>query len=165
MTSSVVRIQRLDSIPLAVIQRQVTASEFSRVVPECCGLVWDVIRAQQAPAGRNIAIYWDDSIRLEAGMKIDGPFTEHGEVVRSATPAGAVAKATHFGPMPASARRTTLFASGALADNHRLAGPSWEVYGHWQREWNADPSQYDGRLLSPRVGNCSRTSVRLQADP
>ena len=27
------------------------------------------------------------------------------------------------------------------ASNYRLAGPSWEIYGHWQREWNDDPSQ------------------------
>jgi hypothetical protein len=22
-----------------------------------------------------------------------------------------------------------------------LAGPNWEVYGHWQDEWNSDPSK------------------------
>jgi hypothetical protein len=24
---------------------------------------------------------------------------------------------------------------------HRLAGPSWEIYGHWQRDWDTDPSR------------------------
>ena len=27
------------------------------------------------------------------------------------------------------------------ANHHRLAGPSWEIYGHWLPEWNADPSR------------------------
>jgi effector-binding domain-containing protein len=27
------------------------------------------------------------------------------------------------------------------ANNHNLAGPNWEIYGHWQPEWNTNPSQ------------------------
>jgi polyketide cyclase/dehydrase/lipid transport protein len=26
------------------------------------------------------------------------------------------------------------------ANHHQFAGPSWELYGHWQPEWNANPS-------------------------
>src|SRR5271169_3243262 len=98
MTPYAVQFQRLDSVPLAVIRRQASASELSRVVPECCGLVWNAVRAQQARGGRHVAIYWDGSIRLEVGVELLGPFAEQGEVVRSETPAGAVAWATHFGP-------------------------------------------------------------------
>lgn len=54
MTPYTVQIQRLDSVPLAVIRRQVSASRLGRVVPECCGLVWDAVRAQQAQAGRHV---------------------------------------------------------------------------------------------------------------
>jgi hypothetical protein len=100
-----VRVQRLESSPLAVIRRQASASELSRVVPECCGLVWNAVRAQQARGGRNVAIYWDATIRLEVGAELLGPFAEDGEVVRSATPAGAVASATHFGPYSGARRR------------------------------------------------------------
>lgn len=39
MTSYAVEIRQLNSVPLAVIRRQASASELSRVVPECCGLV------------------------------------------------------------------------------------------------------------------------------
>jgi len=53
-------------------------------VPECCGLVWNAVRAQRAPPGRNVAVYWDGSIRLEVGVELLGPFAEQGEVVRSA---------------------------------------------------------------------------------
>jgi hypothetical protein len=35
-----------------------SASQLSRVVPQCCGLVWNEVRAQRR-AGRNVAIYWD----------------------------------------------------------------------------------------------------------
>jgi hypothetical protein len=90
LTSPAVQFDQLDSVPLAVIRRQTSASELSRVVPQCCGLVWNAVRAQQARAGRHVAIYWDGSIRLEVGVELYGPFAEEGEVVRSATPAGPV---------------------------------------------------------------------------
>jgi len=76
MTSSAGQLLQLDSVPLAVIRRQARASELSRVVPECCGLVWNAVRAQQAKAGRHVAIYWDGTIRLEVGVELFGPFAE-----------------------------------------------------------------------------------------
>jgi effector-binding domain-containing protein len=141
MTSYAVQLQRLNGVPLAVIRRQAKASELSRVVPECCGLVWDAVRAQQAQAGRHVAIYWDDSVRLEVGVELHGPFAERGEVVRSATPAGAVASATHFGPYSGLGAAHEAIRRWCMANNHSLAGPNWEIYGHWQREWDTNASQ------------------------
>jgi effector-binding domain-containing protein len=141
MSSYVVQLQRLDSIPLAVIRRQAKASDLARVVPECCGLVWNVVREQQVRAGRHVAVYWDGSITLEVGVELYGPFAEQGEVVRSATPSGVVASATHFGPYGGLGAAHDAVRRWCTANNHNLAGPSWEIYGHWQREWDADPSQ------------------------
>ena len=141
MPSYAVQLQQLESVPLAVIRRQARASELARVVPECCGLVWNAVRAQQARAGRHVAIYWDANIRLEVGVELDGPFAEQGEVVRSATPAGAVASTTHFGPYGGLGAAHDAVRRWCRANNHRWAGPNWEIYGHWRREWDADPSQ------------------------
>jgi effector-binding domain-containing protein len=141
MTSSAVQFQQLESIPLAVIQRQARQSELSRVVPELCGLVWNAIRAQQAKAGRNVALYWDGSIRLEVGVELLGPFTDHGEVVHSATPAGPVASATNLGPYGTLGAAHDAIHQWCQSNNQKLAGPSWEIYGHWLPEWNTDPSQ------------------------
>jgi effector-binding domain-containing protein len=141
MTSYAVQFQQLNSVPLAVIRRQARASELARVVPECCGLVWNAVRAQQARGGRHVAIYWDGSIRLEVGVELHGPFAEQGEVVCSATPAGVVASATHFGPYGGLGAAHDAVRQWCKANNHRLAGPNWEIYGHWQDEWTADPSR------------------------
>jgi effector-binding domain-containing protein len=141
MTPYVVELQQLKSVPLAVIRRQASASELARVVPECCGLVWDTVRAQQARAGRHVALYWDGSIRLEVGVELYGPFADQGDVVRSATPGGVVALTTHFGPYGGLGAAHHAIRQWCDAHNHRLAGPSWEIYGHWQSEWNADPSK------------------------
>jgi len=141
MSRYVVQLQQLDSIPLAVIRRQARAAELSRLVPECCGLVWNAVRAQKIHAGRHVAIYWDGTIRLEVGVELHGPFAEQGEVVRSATPGGLVASVTHLGPYGGLGAAHGAVRDWCQAGNRRLAGPSWEIYGHWQREWNDDPSR------------------------
>jgi effector-binding domain-containing protein len=140
-SSYAVQVQQLESVPLAVIRRQAKSSELSRLVPECCGLVWNAVRAQGVKGGRHVAIYWDGSIRLEVGVELAGPFTEQGEVVCSATPGGAVAWATHFGPYGAIGAAHEAVRRFCQDNNHRLAGPSWEIYGHWRDEWNTNPSQ------------------------
>jgi effector-binding domain-containing protein len=99
------------------------------------------VRAQQARAGRHVAIYWDGSIRLEVGVELHGPFAEEGEVVRSATPAGPVACTTHLGPYSGLGAAHDAVRQWCLANNRQLAGPNWEIYGHWQSEWNTNPSQ------------------------
>jgi effector-binding domain-containing protein len=141
LTFPEVRFEQLDSIPVAVIRRQARMSELSRVVPECCGLVWNAVRAQQARAGRHVAIYWDGSIRLEVGVELLGPFAETPEVVLSATPAGPVAWATHLGPYGGLGAAHEAVRQWCRANDRQPAGPNWEIYGHWQNEWNTDPSQ------------------------
>jgi effector-binding domain-containing protein len=140
MSSYAVSVQRLESVPLAVIRLQASASDRARVVPECCGLVWKAVRAQQTPAGRHVAIYWDGT-RLDVGVELHGPFADDGEVVRSATPVGVVASATHFGPYGGLRAAHEAVRQWCSANNHRLAGPNWEVYGHWLDEWNTNPSR------------------------
>jgi effector-binding domain-containing protein len=141
MPSYTVGLQHLDPVPLAAVRRQVKQSELSRVVPEGCGLVWSVLHAQQAKAGRNIAIYWDNMIRLDVGVELYAPFEERGEVVRSATPAGPAAVAIHYGPYGGLGAAHRAIRAWCEANHHKLAGPNWEIYGHWQEEWNADPSR------------------------
>ena len=140
MTPYAVQLQRLESVALAVVRRQANASELARVVPQCCGVVWETVRAQQAQAGRHVAIYWDRSIRLEVGVELRGDFVDQGTVVHSATPAGAVASVTHYGPYGGLGAAHDAVRRWCEDNQHRLAGPNWEIYGHWQREWNDDPS-------------------------
>ena len=138
-----VRLEPLASIPLAVVQRQAQPSDLSRIVPECCGLVWDALRAQGVRGGRHVALYWEwnPSIRLEVGAEVSDPFTEQDGLVRSATPAGTVASVTHFGPYAHLRAAHDALHAWCKAGPHKLAGPSWEIYGHWQPEWDANPAR------------------------
>ena len=141
MAAPPVVLLTVSAIPVAVVRRVVKSSELSRAVPECCGLAWKAVRAKNVKAGRNVAIYWDGSIRLEAGVELQGPFAEEGEVVRSTTPAGAAASITHFGPYGGLGAAHAAIQDWCAKHNHRLTGPQWEIYGHWQEAWNKDPSQ------------------------
>lgn len=140
MPSNVIHIQDVPSISVAVVRRVARPAELPRFVPEFCGLVWSALKAQGIRGGRNIAIYWDDAIHLEAGVELPGSFTEHEPVIRSATPAGLTVTTTHLGPYHTLGVAHDAIWAWAAEHGHRLAGPRWEIYGHWREEWNDDPS-------------------------
>ena len=74
-------------------------------------------------------------------VELHEPFIDHGEVVGSATPGGLVAAATHFGPYSGLGGAHDAVRQWCAANHRQLAGPSWEIYGHWEEAWNADPSR------------------------
>jgi hypothetical protein len=137
-----VRLEQHGSHPLAVVRRCAKSHELSRVVPDACGTVWGVLRAQAVTGlGRHVAVYLDCQINLEVGVEVAAPFAGHGEVVGSATPAGPVATTTHFGPYGQLHGAHDAIHQWCKNNGYTLAGPSWEVYGHWVDEWNSDPSK------------------------
>jgi effector-binding domain-containing protein len=71
---------------------------------------------------------------------LHGPFTEATPVVRSATPAGLVATATHFGPYGELKAAHDAVHRWSRDSGRRLSGPRWEIYGHWQPQWNVEPA-------------------------
>ena len=141
MALSEVQVGHVGSTPLAVLRRHVRASELATVVPEGCGVVWSFVRARQLRAGRHVAVYWDGTIRLEVGVEIVEPFPDGEDVVRSATPSGRAASVVHLGPYNQLGVAHQAIRDWCSAHNLQLAGPNWEVYGHWQSEWDANPSQ------------------------
>ena len=137
-----IRLERLSSRPLAVVRRRTQLPELPKVVPEACGAVWGVVRAQQITgAGRHVAVYLDDQINLEVGVELEIPFVGHGEVVSSSTPAGLVAMMTHFGPYGLLHKAHEAIREWCRTNGYTLAGPNWEIYGHWKDEWNTDTSK------------------------
>ena len=138
----VVRIERLSSRPLAVVPRRAAPHELSKVVPDACGTVWNVMRSQHVSgAGRHVALYLDGQINLEVGVELDSPFAGYGEVVASATPSGLVATTTHYGPYGQLHEAHEAIRQWCANNGYTLAGPNWEIYGHWKDEWNSDPGK------------------------
>jgi effector-binding domain-containing protein len=137
-----IRLEQLNSRPLAVVRRRASLQELSKVVPDACGAVWSIVRSQQVTgAGRHVAVYLDDQINLEVGVELDAPFPGYGEVVGSATPPGLVATTTHYGSYGLLHEAHEAIRLWCGKNGHKLAGPNWEVYGHWIAEWNSDPTK------------------------
>ncbi len=88
-----------------------------------------------------MALYWDDAIRVEAGVELDGAFAEQDGVTRSSTPPGLVAAVTHHGPYGTLGSAHDAIHNWLQTHGHRKLGPRWEIYRHWQSTWDADPSQ------------------------
>jgi effector-binding domain-containing protein len=132
--------QHVESAPIAVIRSQVRPADLPRVIPEQCGRVWAALRGQGRRGGRHIAIRWDGAIRLEVGVEAVEEFVETEDVVRSATPAGLVASAVHFGPYGGLSLTHEAIRRWCEMNGHTRAGPHWEIYGHWLPAWNANPA-------------------------
>ena len=138
----IVRLEQLGSRPLAVVRRRARSQDLSKVVPDACGTVWGIVRAQQiAGAGRHVAVYLDGQINLEVGVELDTPFAGHGDVVGSVLPAGLVATTTHYGPYGELHEAHEAIRLWCQNNGYTAAGPNWEIYGHWKDEWNTDPTK------------------------
>ena len=138
-----VQVQQIsEARPLAVVKRRARGAELSRVVVECCGLVWNALKAAGVKgAGRHVAVYFDDVVNLEVGVEIDSPFSGAGDVLASVLPVGTVASTVHFGPYQKLVEAHAAVKVWCAKNGYELSGVRWEIYGHWVEEWNKDASK------------------------
>ena len=137
-----IRRENISSHPLAIVRRRAALQELAKVIPDACGVVWNAVPAKQiAGAGRLVAVYLDDQINLEVGVELDHPIADQDPLFGSATPAGAVATAVHFGPYQRLQDAHRAIRRWCASQNLALAGPSWEIYGHWLESWISNPSE------------------------
>ena len=128
-------------IALAAVRRRARGPALGKVVQEGCGDVWRALRAQGLKGGRNVALYWDGEINVDVGVEMPDAFEPTADVRAVSTPAGLVATITHVGPYPTLGAAHDAIQAWAKQSGRTLAGPRWEIYGHWQPEWNDDPSR------------------------
>jgi effector-binding domain-containing protein len=133
-----VHIEKVTPQTTAVVRCRALPSEFKVVVPHNCGVVWTFLRSTQvARPGRHLALYLDREVNLEVGAEVDQPFAGNDQVVCSSTPAGLAATTAHWGPYHLLGEAHDAICQWCNAQGHTLAGPRWEVYGHW----HDDPAQ------------------------
>lgn len=126
-----VAVKQVESQPLAVVRRQASLQSLSTVIPAACGLVWDALKAMNIRGGRHVALYWDNQINLEVGTEVDSSFAGTADVIRSETPAGRVLTTAHFGLYERLGDAHAAIRDWAKQNQESLAGPNWEIYGHW----------------------------------
>lgn len=127
-----VEMKRVEAQTTAVVRRRARQDELAKVIPQACGEVWAFVRSAGLPhPGRHLALYLDGEMNIEVGVEVDRPFTGNDEVVCSCTPAGLVATTAHFGPYHRLGDAHEAIHKWCAENGRALAGPSWEVYGHW----------------------------------
>jgi hypothetical protein len=90
--------------------------------------------------GQNIFIYragTAEELTVDFCVGVTSPFVAVGAVLPLETPQGAAAMTTHVGDYGRLGEANAAIAAWCRATDRRLAGPSWEVYGHW----HDDPTQ------------------------
>ena len=127
--------------PTVVVARQTTWSEFPSLWGSMLDEVYAVVRrasadraARDGERWQNVMLYKDDVPNVEVGVLASEPFSDVGNVISSALPAGVTAAATHRGPYAELDLAHRAVREWCAARGRRLAGPRWEIYGHWRED-------------------------------
>ncbi len=129
-------------IPVAVIRARLVPRDLPRFVPSACGEVWSFIRATGLPRpGRHVAIYSEAEGWVEAGAEVGSPFPGNDRVRCGSLPAGHAVSTSHLGPYQQLRAAHGAIREWCAVHHETPTGISWEVYDHWQEDWNHDPSR------------------------
>lgn len=141
----------------ALVSRGQVAQEFGRHLDQ-------VYAASRAGAvkldGQIIFIYRSgtaDQLTVDFCVGVAAPFLAMGAVVPLETPSGTAAMTTHHGDYRALGDANAAILAWCRARDRVLAGPSWEVYGHW----HADPSQLRTDVYYLLHPSCAAETVGL----
>jgi effector-binding domain-containing protein len=125
-----VEVKQLPEQPIAVVHGRATMANLPARIRE----LFDQFYASfQAKGGLNIVLYAGSvagDFEIACGVQVE-------QGGNASTPAGAVATTVYMGPYDQMKPAHTAIHQWARENNRRLAGPSWEVYGHW----NDDPAK------------------------
>lgn len=130
-----VNVVTAEERPIAVIAATTTWQEFPELWPHLLDEVHAGVRwSGEGRQGRNVLLYLDDVPHVEIGVELDQPAGITGRVVESALPSGTVATMTHHGPYDHLGATHDAIRAYCAERDLPLAGPRWEVYGHWSEE-------------------------------
>lgn len=136
-----VTIAQVAARSTASVRAHLDSPQVSGVFRTFLDPVYTTARTRHLPLdGQNVFVYWpqpDGTWDVDFGVGVTAPFEAIGDVQPRSTPAGTAATATHVGPYATLAQTHGAIQAWCREHGHVLAGPSWEVYGHWVN----DPAQ------------------------
>jgi effector-binding domain-containing protein len=136
--------------PTAVIARTTTWDEFPSLWPQLLDEVYRFVRAHEELATgddterwQNVMLYKDNRPDVEVGVLAARLFESEGRVIPSRLPGGEVATAIHVGDYADLGATHDAVRAHVAAFGRDLAGPRWEIYGHWRE----DPSELETEVF------------------
>jgi effector-binding domain-containing protein len=133
-----VKLEQAAPRGMAAVRARVPASRVAALFRIYLDQVYAAGRAGTVQLdGQNIFVYRDvettpDHIDVEFGVGVAAPFSSAGSVLYSVTPSGGVATTTHWGDYGALGDAHAAVVTWCRSHDVPLAGPRWEVYGHWR---------------------------------
>lgn len=133
-----VSVASVGARPIAVVRARMGSAEIPKRFVSYLDQVYAAAKSGTiAVDGLNVFVYRDAAdgsglLDIEFGVGAKAAFATTGNVVYSATPAGDVATTTHWGDYAALGGAYDALKSWCAEHGRRLAGPKWEVYGHWR---------------------------------
>jgi effector-binding domain-containing protein len=138
-------IQVATALPrtLAAVRRTLPRAEISAVIRDDLGEVWAFLRETGVRStGHNVAIYTAAGPRgadllMDAtfGVEVHAGIPPADRVVATTTPAGPVATTVHWGEYSRLSEAHDAIQTWCRANDHRMTGTCWEVYGDWSDDW------------------------------
>jgi effector-binding domain-containing protein len=140
----------VDARPTAVVARTTTWKEFPNVWGPLLDDVYRFVRRRTdlatgdgAELWQNVMLYKDDRPDIEVGVLVSESFQPEERVIASELPGGEVATATHRGDYAQLGVTHDAVRDHVAAHKRELAGPRWEIYGHWR----PDPTELETEVF------------------
>ena len=133
-----VTLQQASPRGMAAVHARLPASRVAANFRTCLDQVYTAGRTGTLQLdGQNIFVYRDvegapGHLDIEFGVGVAAPFATAGSVVYGVTPSGGVATTTHLGDYSALGDAHAAVIAWCRSHDIPLAGPRWEVYGHWR---------------------------------
>ena len=147
--SASVSLQLVSSRMLAAVRREVRMGQVGSAWRPALDQAWAFLR--QNPGlrtdGHNIFLYHhpakgESTMLVDFGVQVARPFERSGEVFPTETPAGKVVSALHVGPYERLGETHRAIQAWTEANNSRIGGKSWEIYG----DWTDDPTKLETQI-------------------
>jgi GyrI-like small molecule binding protein len=132
-----VRVEIAESRAVAAVRARLPMADVPRRFAEYLDQVYAASRGGAVRLdGQNIFVYHpgagpDGATEVAFGVGVTEPFSPVGAVQYSALPTGEVAATTHWGDYGGLGDAHGAVIAWCRAHGRELAGPRWEVYGHW----------------------------------
>lgn len=150
MSAVAVTLVTVDARPTAVVARTTTWKQFPTVWGPLLDQVYGFVRSRTdlatgdgAELWQNVMLYKDDRPDVEVGVLVSGVFQPEQPVIASELPGGEVATATHRGDYARLGVTHDAVREHVASHGRELAGPRWEIYGHWR----PDPSELETEVF------------------
>jgi effector-binding domain-containing protein len=133
-----VRVVTVAAQAIAAVRSRTTMPDLAKAIRAGLDQVWPQIVDR---SGRNVVMYHPSEpkglgrvFEIETGVEVPDNFRSVAPVYVTHTPAGRAVTAAHFGPYEKLMAAYKAIDAYVAGEGLRLAGPSWELYGHWSDE-------------------------------